>query len=298
MFVNFQTPNPGDVIANELRGKSYEKVTITKVLSKDRRHFTAIEEDRDKLTITYRGHISCSEVKLNISVLVVHDWKEVPEFILRQTQYIRSNIPLQPHLAHKRKFNSYYNGCKSEIKPNSKYMAHYVSDFDDLNFACVSKLTLSATYQDLVDMINYLISQAPIRVLKELTILYQITEPRSNAPFFNLSLLAGIKTRKLSLNNSKYIGFWKLMSMATIPYVNWAPAINIAHHHAQLTPAISEELNRDPEEDIRDNFVLTKFCTCSPYAAHYKKVSEIVIRNQEIENNRRFLTTKCCVQTN
>ena len=294
MFVNFDTPNPAEVISNELRGKTYSKVYIKKMHQNTSRYFTRLDQVCDKLTITFRGHLSCDrDIDVHIAVLVIvriDDWFDIPRGLLNGADYIMTTHPKIPdELLPKIKLSIYRNDTKHQLKPDSRYNAKMVSDFEGVNFGLVSKLWLTVDYENMMDMMQYLAFHDYL-VFKEVIVSYRHESPRSSAPFFDLSLLAGIKTRKLSLNNSKYTGFWKLVSLTAIPYISWRTAVNASNYRDTIM-SISEELQLDEEVDISENYTLLKFLPILPYRLHYSKVLELCERNKRFDYEKRFART-------
>lgn len=298
IYANFNDRNPAEIISNELDGKSYSKVYIKKVPQNISRYFTRLDQKCDKLTITFRGHISCNnDINIHISNLVICNadkWFDVPLVLLNSADYITvlnlNKPPLPERFSSKIKLNMYSNNNKQDIKPNSKYIAKTVEDLENVNLEYISKLILAADHDILCDMIKF----AMCLVLKELHISYRYTCDRSDAPFFDLSILAGIKTRKLSLNTSKYTGMWKLVSTSDIPYISWVTSPNPSTHRT-ISGIITEELGFDnPDFDIDNNYTLMKFSAIQPYRDYYSKISELCIRNIKADYEKRFAHVKPC----
>lgn len=298
VFVNSKTLNPGAVIADAIRGRSYSQVKIIRLINDNGKHCTILEHICDKLIITYRGFISCDPVDVKIDTLIFQNWiqkSNIPKFLMDCAKYITivniHGAELPPEIDRKIKLVCYRNATKHDIKPNSKYSAEKVSDFDGLELGNVSKLTLKANYEDLTDMVNFL-NCCQDKVFKEITVLYKFAERnRTFAPFFDLSTLANIKAAKISLNDSKYIGFRKFVSLTTIPYISWVLSADLRHHRS-LIGTIKAELVEDMEADIENNYTLLRFAAVDVYGTAYKDVSKLVARNKQIHSNKRFAITK------
>lgn len=293
--INSSTSNPGSVIAEAIKGNSYGKVVIEE-LKIGREHCTILHNVNDKLIIKFRNFISCDKVEVEIDTLVVDDVAQlykVPKFLLDQAKYVtikQIGGVIPPNISDKFKRDVYNNSTKSEIKPNSVYFAHKLSDFEDVDLGNIIKLRLKADYEDLVDMVGY-VQNHQTRAFKEITILYRPALHRPDAPFFDLSLLSDIKSSKISLNDSKYTGFRKFILATTIPYVAWDQSMN-TEYHKLMTGTIKKELENDEYINVEDNYTLLKTRFIPPYDEIYEDVLNISTRNRELHYNKRFATTK------
>ena len=298
IFVNFNTPNPGQVIADAIRGQSYRKVTMIELSSRSYKHCTILEHAGDRLIITYRNSISCDVVEVEIGTLVVEDIRQlmiIPRFLVEYARYvIIKNLgvsPTPPIIIGKLKQKYYREDTKYDMVPDSTYIAKKVSDFDDVDLRNISKLILRATCEDLVDMVTFIKFNQDIS-LRQITILCQgLTNNRSELPFFDLSTLADIKANKISLNTYKYTGFKKFVSLTTIPHIHWITS-SYAINHGNIVDDITNELAGEEDADMENNYTLLKFIAIRPYQSIYKNLFGIAQRNKKIHDNMRFTRTK------
>lgn len=298
IFANHTTPNPGSIIADALRGKSFDKLTIHKVR---RAHIPDVKAVPSwcnlqiccgNAMITYHTTLVCDEVDFTVARLIFTNLVAgIPEFIFRNAvkitipnTEIREAVPEEFHPKVRR--SMYYAHTMREIMPDCTYTARTMACVIGLNFEYVLKLVLKCESASKLEKItNYLLNH-PDAVFQKVTI--YLKRP---SPVFDLSLLAGLKTDILCLDDGPFTGFRKFVASSEIPCVKWNRSAS-AHYHAEIYRPIMAEITADPKCDISENYTLTKFIPTYPYGNEYRDVLEIVKRNCELRNTRRFLTVK------
>jgi hypothetical protein len=301
VFVNKNTEEERNLVSNFLEGKNYRKVYIVSLPSRKKGPFTIYEEEQDVLHITYSNIIIYKKAQLNIDTLILNEkykkyLKYIPRFIVNQSTYIilkfnPDNIRVPRELLPKIKKKYYDYKSKDKILPNSNYIVWRAEDIDGINWSHVSKLFIKSNLDGLIETVKYLNCHTELE-FKEVFILYdELDRDRDSTPVFDLSLLANINTKKLSINNSKYIGFRKLVATTSIPRISWTYC-TILRTYESLLYEINNELRDDEPADIENNYTLVEFKCNAVYTNIYPDVVELVKRNIEISKQKRLACTK------
>lgn len=289
--------NPEKIIADRLQGKSFAKVRIFKTLRTKPNSLTSLRFlENNKLEISYVTRILCDKTDINIDELVLFcPLEDVPEYFINQARCISIRTGLLAHNSdrkldkkyrHKVKKPFYMYDDHEQMMPNCKYCVRNVTEFAGVNLELIACLKLQAEYDELVDMIEYILSEDlsfPAMIISHTR--------TSDARVLDMAIVANIKVQTMWFNDGPFKNFLKFISLTSTPRVRWAISTDSTYHNS-IRSQIAVELTDEPA-DISNNFTLVE-CKCRQiYCDIYSNlVNPIVKRNQKYSYEQRFAKIK------
>lgn len=288
---SYETPNPGSAVADVFRGKYFNECFVCGLSASKKPAKYNLYIRQNNVAFNHRRKIMCDDADFIIEQLrfiVIGGVKRAPMCFFKNSRAIIipdsediNNVPAEFHSKVQR--DIYNVTSMREIKPGSTYLAKKVSCLIGLNLDYIPNLILKCkSAADLEEMVKYILTW-PSTSFQEVLVHFV-----GVGQVFDVSLLAGIKTDSLCLEDGPFTGFRKLVATTYIPRIKWEISIR-TYYVSAIQLNIKKEIAADPECDISMNNTLVNYTSSKLYSSEYQDVMQIAKRNC---GNRRFLTAK------